>query len=152
METKDLDYLTYFPFLSNSQIVLKELNITLEKIQNTNIFDAILNNVYIELNFLLNPVYSDKINYILKNPITDRFYEVSKFYLTILVLRTINNIALTRLWVKDFLKKIQFYIKEHVNKNSNEDRDKIMFFIDLFRLLETDDHFKPKKITLDDRY
>ena len=33
METKDLDYLTYFPFLSNSQIVLKELNITLEKIQ-----------------------------------------------------------------------------------------------------------------------
>ena len=145
-ETKDLEYLKFFPFLSNSLDVLKQLDINIDKIENTNIYDNVLFRIFKDLTLLLDPRLAAKIKYY---PVTDYSFEVSQFYLTILVLKTLNNIALTRIWVRYFLNKIKAHI-DYLLEENREEKERINLFRTLFRLLELDNHFQLKKITLDE--
>lgn len=140
-KNQDLEYLRYFPFLSNSSDVIGQLNITIEKIEDTNIFDKILFDIYKELSLLLNPELAAKIKFY---PTTHYSFEVTKYYLTIMVLRVLDNIALTRIWVKYLLNSIRFHLTSLAN-----DKDPIKMFITLFRLLDVGNHFELKQITID---
>jgi DNA primase large subunit len=145
-KTKDLEYLKYFPFLSNAQSVIQELNITIEKIETTNVFDHVLYEIFKDLSLLLNPRLAAKIKFY---PVPHYTFEVAKFYLTILVLKTLNNIALTRIWVKYFQNRIKAHI-DYLLKENRSEISKINLFRTLFRLLESDNYFELKKITLDE--
>jgi hypothetical protein len=136
----DEDYLKYLPFLSSSN-VMKQVNITIDKIENTNTFNDILFDIYREINFLIT-------NEIRIFPLENSFYEISKFYLTILLLKGIDNIAITRIWVKYFMKKIEVNMKAILTERKIRER-KIDLFLDVFRLLEANEQFKLKRITIE---
>jgi DNA primase large subunit len=142
MVSKDLIYLRCMPFLSNADDLITELNITIEKIEDTNVYDNILVEINDELILLLT---SEPPNY----PIADYHYEVIKFYFTILILKALDNIALTRIWVRHFLYRIRTCIATYVNNNELEDN--IKFFLDVFRLLDKDQKFQLRKITLESK-
>lgn len=140
---KDFEYLKHFPFLSNLQSVTTILNVTLDKLDTTNIYDAIFTDIYKELKIIIN---QDIINYEKIFEKNSYYYEVVKFYLTIIILKYLDNIAITRIWINRFLKKIEFNINQLLKDDS---LDKIDLFLDLFRLLENDNHFKLKRVDVD---
>ena len=123
--TTDLEYLKHFPFLSNSQNIMVKLNITIEKIDNTNIYNHLLIEINDEISFLIEPPNS-KIPFFVSEP----YFEIAKFYLTIIVLKKLNNIALLKIFVKRFQKRINFFIKFLLSECSTE-AEKGFLFIDL---------------------
>src|SRR5687768_14887008 len=137
----DLEYLKYLPFLSNSGQVVKELDISIEKIENTNVFNHILQEIYKEVSSLIT---DDIKTYPIENPV----YEVSKFYLSILLLKGIDNIAITRIWVKHFRKKLYSNMKVLLD-NCKTEAARIKTLLDIFELLETNQHFILRRITID---
>ncbi len=139
--TNDNDYLKFLPFLSNSSEVVNTVNITVEKIENTILFNQMLKDIYNEINFLIT-------NEVKVYPVVNPVYEVSKFYLTILLLKGIDNIAITRIWIKHFKKKISFNINRML-KDCKTEQERIHVFYDIFRLLDLNEHFKLKRITID---
>lgn len=138
----DEDYLEFIPFLSNSGELVRRIDINIEKIERTNVFDDILENIYDELKTLITTNE-------LKTLMTlNSHYEVTKFYLTILLLKGIDNVAVKRIWIKYFLKKIKRNMKDLLD-NCRSEQDRINTFLDIFRLLETNQHYKLKRITID---
>ena len=135
----DEDYLKYLPFISSSNL-MKQINITVDKIENTNTFNDIIFDIYNEINTLL----TDEI----KNfNLTNSLYEVSKFYMTILILKGIDNIAITRIWVKHFMKKISMNMLSILSEYKTKEK-RIDIFLDIFRLLEANETYKLKRITV----
>lgn len=141
MIVSDLEYLRYLPFLSNAGQIVKDLNITIEKIENTNIFNSILQEIYKEVSTLIT---NDIKTYPLETPT----YEVSKFYLSVLLLKGIDNIAITRIWVKHFKKKIYSNIQTLLMECKTE-QARIKTILDIFELLELNQYFILRRITID---
>ena len=136
------DYLEYLPFLSNSGEVVRRLDITIEKIEKTVIFNDILEEIYDEIRKL---IMSEVKIY----PLFNSSYEVTKFYITILLLKGIDNVAIKRIWIKHFIKKINFNMKKLL-KECKTVQERTDVFIDIFRLLESNQHYRLKRITIDD--
>lgn len=139
MIVTDEDYIKYLPFISSYHL-MQQLNITIEKIEGGNLFNDMLEDIYLELNKLLT---DDTKTYPLENSV----YELSKFYITILLLKGIDNIAITRIWIKYFRKKIEYNLRILLSEYNTKEK-RIDIFLGIFRLLEHKDYFKLNRITI----
>lgn len=139
MIVTDEDYIKYLPFISSYHL-MQQLNITIEKIEGGNLFNDMLEDIYLELNKLLT---DDTKTYPLENSV----YELSKFYITILLLKGIDNIAITRIWIKYFRKKIEYNLRTLLSEYNTKEK-RIDIFLGIFRLLEHKDYFKLNRITI----
>lgn len=151
LDTEDLDikkydyspFLTEYPFLVPATKFLEFLDVSIDRIENTNIFDSILYDIFNELAGL---VFGNKKPSENNKREKETSYEVIRFYLTVSVLKMLDNLVITKLWIKKYVKDIDRRITNYVN---NKDINTTRLFYILFKYMVPNEEFKPKKVVID---
>lgn len=121
--------LQYYPFLKQSQSVIQDLDITFEKIDQTNTYDEILKEAFGDI---LNSVIKKEINeqgIINKIEKSNIGKEVSKFYLSLMIVKP--STILAKYFIKSFVKKFEVIVN-YIN-NSEKDEVILLNYISLFK-------------------
>lgn len=105
--------LTKYPFLSESKQVLGELALTIERIDQTNVFDSIIKDALIDItkSFVGNRIITSKVS-------PDMKYEVGKFYTTLYILRSNPTKLMTRYWLTAYMNKLKSILIEDIRKRN----------------------------------
>lgn len=149
LDTEDLDikkydyspFLTEYPFLVPATKFLQFLDVSIDRIESTNIFDSILYDIFNELAGL---VFGKKPSENNKRE-KETSYEVVRFYLTISVLKILDNLVITKLWIKKYTKDIDRRITNYIN---NKDINTTRLFYILFKYMVPNEEFKPNKVVI----
>lgn len=140
--------LQYYPFIKSSKEILEKLNITFERIDQSNTYDEILKEAF---NDIINSVTNNTRKQInekelinkINNSSIDR--EVAKFYLSLMIVKT--STILTKYFARYYIKKFEVI----VNYYCKQYRDSLKI-LQVYFLLFSEFDLKWKVIKTDDLY
>lgn len=105
--------LNKYPFLNGSKQVLGELSLTIDRIDESNVFDQVIKD---SLHDIIKSFSNKKsITQEIRNDVK---YEVAKFYTTLYILRSNPTKLMTRYWIKAYMNRLKGVITEDMSGKS----------------------------------